>query len=64
MKRQKQFKDLVTTNSHLSYSRYWRLVALASLDFIYTIPLSLYFIIHFATSGVSPWVSWADTHWG
>jgi pheromone a factor receptor len=65
MRRRKQFRDLVTTNGHLTYSRYWRLVALASLDFCITIPLALWGIIaNTLWSEVHPWVSWADTHWG
>jgi len=65
MKRRKQFRDLVTANAHLTYSRYWRLVALASVDFCFTIPLALWGIIGNALWGdPRPWVSWADTHWG
>ena len=65
MKRRKQFRDLVTANSNLTYSRYWRLVALASLDFCFTIPLASWPIIaNTMWSQVHPWVSWADTHWG
>ena len=65
MKRRKQFRDLITANSHLTYSRYWRLIALASVDFCGTIPFAMWAIIANATaSEVYPWVSWADTHWG
>jgi len=65
MKRRKQFRDLVTANSHLTYSRYWRLVALASVDFCFTIPLAIWAIVGNVLWGdVRPWVSWADTHWG
>jgi len=65
MKRRKQFRDLVTANSNLTYSRYWRLVALASVDFCFTIPLASWGIIaNSMWSQVHPWVSWADTHWG
>jgi pheromone a factor receptor len=65
MNRRKQFRDLITANSHLTYSRYWRLIALASVDFCGTIPFAMWAIIANATaSEVRPWVSWADTHWG
>jgi len=65
MKRRKQFRDLITANTNLTYSRYWRLVALASLDFCFTIPLAIWGIIGPAMWGdIRPWVSWADTHWG
>lgn len=63
--RRKQFRDLVSCNSNLSYSRYWRLVALASIDFCFTIPLAIWgFVGPMQWSEVHPWVSWADTHWG
>jgi len=65
MKRRKQFKDLISASSNLTYSRYWRLIFLASVDFMFTIPLATWAIIANATqSEVRPWVSWADTHWG
>ena len=65
MRRRKQFRDLITANSNLTYSRYWRLIALASLDFCFTIPLAVWAIAANAgRSQVHPWVSWADTHWG
>jgi pheromone a factor receptor len=65
MRRRKQFKDLVTVSSNLTYSRYWRLVALASVDFCFTVPLAIWGIVqNTQTEQVYPWVSWADTHWG
>jgi len=64
MKRRRQFKDLITANANLTYSRYWRLIALSSVDFCFTIPISLWAIIENIKLGPSPWVSWEDTHWG
>ena len=64
MKRRKRFRDLITANSNLTYSRYWRLVALASLDFIFTIPFATWGVVGPALwSEVRPWGSWADPHW-
>ena len=52
-------------NTNLTYSRYWRLIALASVDFCFTIPVAIWAIVaNTQFSDVSPWVSWADTHWG
>ena len=49
----------------MTYSRYWRLIALASTDFCFIIPLATWNIVANAEWGVvSPWVSWDDTHWG
>jgi pheromone a factor receptor len=65
MRRRKQFRDLITANTNLTYSRYWRLIALASLDFCFTIPVAVWAIVaNSVWSDVQPWVSWADTHWG
>ena len=64
MRRRKEFKDLITANGSLTYSHYWRLVALASVDFCFTIPLGTFFFVLNVKSGVAPWISWDDTHWG
>jgi pheromone a factor receptor len=49
----------------LIHSNYWRLVALASVDYIFTIPSGQLGISLNASWGhVSPWVSWDDTHRG
>lgn len=65
VKRRKQFRDLITANSNLTYSRYWRLVALSSVDFCFTIPLATWNIVANASQGtVHPYVSWHYAHWG
>jgi len=49
----------------LAHNNYWRLTALASVDFFATIPLAIYHIfLNLEWGVVSPWVSWDDTHWG
>ena len=63
--RRKEFKELIAANVNLTYSNYWRLIALASLDFCFTIPLAIWTIVdNTYWSEVSPWVSWDNTHWG
>jgi pheromone a factor receptor len=62
MKRRKESRDFVTTDSNLTYSYYWRLVALASVDFCFTIPLATWLVVMNAGQGVHPWVSWNNTH--
>ena len=64
MRRRKEFKDLVITNSNLTYSHYWRLVALASIDFCFTIPLGTCVIVLDARINVHQWVPWDEIHWG
>jgi len=65
MGRRKEFGNLVAANSNFTYSCYWRLVALASVDFCFTIPMALWsIIVNGAILEVYSWISWADTHWG
>jgi pheromone a factor receptor len=65
MQRRKQFRDLITANANLTYSRYWRLIALSSVDFCFTIPISIWTIVSSIKFGsVHPYVSWEYAHWG
>ncbi|KAF7327402.1 Pheromone B alpha 1 receptor [Mycena kentingensis (nom. inval.)] len=59
-----QFKELLSSsNSNLNFNRYIRLMALASLDLIFTIPLAIWVLYNnVAVTGLSPWISWDDTH--
>nr|CAA71963.1 pheromone receptor [Coprinopsis cinerea] len=63
--RRAQFSQLVTSNSSMSMSRYLRLMILALVDIVCTVPLSAY-PIYLGTHGVPlhPWVSWEETHYG
>ncbi|KAJ7816325.1 hypothetical protein B0H13DRAFT_2380487 [Mycena leptocephala] len=46
-----------------SANRYIRLIALASTDLFITVPLATFVLYsNIAITGLSPWVSWADTH--
>ncbi|TFK65309.1 STE3-like pheromone receptor [Pluteus cervinus] len=61
--RRAQFHDLAASNSALSMSRYIRLMLLAFLDIMLTLPLSV-FTFYMGTKGhVQPWISWEDTHY-
>ncbi|KAK7025127.1 pheromone B alpha 1 receptor [Favolaschia claudopus] len=59
-----QFKELLSsTNSNLNLNRYIRLMLLASTDLFMTIPLSIWVLwVNVRVVGLSPWISWADTH--
>ncbi|KAK7435130.1 a-factor receptor [Stygiomarasmius scandens] len=64
-KRRAQFKQLLSRNSNLNANRYWRLMCLAGTEVLLTVPLGAYAMYLDATAGViSPWISFADTHWG
>ncbi|KAJ7585980.1 STE3-like pheromone receptor [Mycena floridula] len=61
--RRVQFSELVSSNSAMNASRYFRLMLLAFIDMLFTIPLGVY-TIYTGSAGVelAPWISWDDTH--
>ncbi|KAF8153841.1 pheromone A receptor-domain-containing protein [Crassisporium funariophilum] len=61
--RRAQFNQLISSNSSMSISRYLRLVLLAIIDMMCTVPLGIYSIyIGNKGVGLAPWISWEDTH--
>ena len=47
----------------ISAGRYWRLMALCSMEIIFTVPMSLFNIImNTISSPLVPYVSWAQMH--
>jgi pheromone a factor receptor len=61
-KRHCQFKEITSSNPGLSRSRYIRLMVISSTEIFATIPLGTYYIVYNSKNGVTPWISWADTH--
>ncbi|KAJ3719605.1 pheromone receptor [Lentinula guzmanii] len=61
--RRLQFNQIFSSNSAINPSRYIRLMALALIDIMCTIPIGIY-IIYVDLKGVplAPWISWDDTH--
>ncbi|KAJ7597588.1 pheromone receptor [Mycena floridula] len=55
------------TQGHISdstdYILYKRLMLMAALEIVLDVPLSIYVIYANAAHGVSPWISWEDTHY-
>ena len=48
----------------MTYSLYFRLMALASVEIMCTVPITTSYIVTNATGGrLSPWISWEDTHY-
>ncbi|KAJ3811579.1 pheromone receptor [Lentinula aff. lateritia] len=58
-----QFTQILSSNNSINPSRYLRLMLLALVDIMCTIPLGIY-IIYVDLKGIAlqPWISWADTH--
>ena len=61
-KRHRQFMEIVSSNPGLSRSRYFRLMAISAVEILGTVPLGTFYIVYNVKFGVSPWISWADTH--
>jgi len=64
LQRQAQFSQFMSSNSSLTMSRYFRLMALAGIELLCTTPLAIFQIILNATAApLDPWVSWQETHY-
>ncbi|KAG8707186.1 a-factor receptor [Ceratobasidium sp. 395] len=63
-KTRRQFSRILSdSGDNLSMSRYFRLMALAGTEMVFSLPLSLYPLIHGLIIDPPPaWVSWDDTH--
>ncbi|KAG9093682.1 a-factor receptor [Ceratobasidium sp. 370] len=56
---------LSKTGGGLSKGTYFRLMALASTEILFSLPFSLFLLINnVSSSSLNPWISWADTHSG
>ncbi|KAF8891686.1 STE3-like pheromone receptor, partial [Infundibulicybe gibba] len=63
--RHHEFKSMVSqSSSQLTSGRYFRLMAIAGLDILCTVPLNVYTIYANLRGNVAPWISWEDTHSG
>ncbi|KAJ7585914.1 fungal pheromone STE3G-protein-coupled receptor [Mycena floridula] len=60
--RRAAFSQFLASNKGLSISRYFRLMALAMTELIFTMPLAIFLIYMNTRIGVRPWISFADTH--
>ncbi|KAF8149601.1 GPCR fungal pheromone mating factor, partial [Mycena galopus ATCC 62051] len=57
------FAQFLCPNPGLTPNRYFRLMALASLELIITLPLVTYILyLNISSSPIQPWISWAYTH--
>jgi len=59
-----QIKEILSSNSNLSASRYFRLMALAGVEILCTVPLASYDLYLNVKAGITPWVSWDNVHFG
>ncbi|KIJ64367.1 hypothetical protein HYDPIDRAFT_112368 [Hydnomerulius pinastri MD-312] len=64
-KRRLQFNELMSSHTSLNTSRYLRLMLLAGIDMLCTIPVGIY-SMYIANVGVplEPYISWSNVHYG
>lgn len=64
MKRRAQFNEFVSSTTSLTISRYFRLMALATIEIMCTTPITAYGVYLNATlSPIQPWRGFADAHY-
>ncbi|KAF7324080.1 STE3-type pheromone receptor [Mycena kentingensis (nom. inval.)] len=51
-----------SSGNTITTARYTRLIALALCDILCTVPLGTFFLAKTIAGGLSPWISWDDTH--
>lgn len=61
-KRNRQFKEMLSSSPGLSSSRYYRLMAISGVEICGTIPLATFYIVINAKSHVTSWKGWAEMH--
>ncbi|KAI0668933.1 putative fungal pheromone GPCR, STE3-type [Trametes maxima] len=62
--RRMQFQDVLSRSASMTVSRYFRLLLLACIDMACNVPLTvLNMYINNDGVNMSPWVSWANTHY-
>lgn len=64
MKRRRQFSELIASNNNLTFNRYFRLMALATIELLATIPLSVYLLVFSLQQPIYQWRGLADIHLG
>ncbi|KAJ7085486.1 pheromone receptor Rcb3 B45 [Mycena belliarum] len=63
MKRRAQFNQFLSSNAALTANRYFRLMALATIELVCNTPISSYGLyLNVTQSPIQPWISWANTH--
>ncbi|GJE86298.1 fungal a-factor pheromone receptor STE3 [Phanerochaete sordida] len=64
MRRRRQFSELLASNNNMNFNRYFRLMALATLELLGTIPFSIYFLYRDTQYPIYVWRGLTDIHLG
>lgn len=63
MQRRAQFSQFLSSATSLSIDRYFRLMCLATMEIIFTIPISSYGLyLNITSKPIYVWKSWSDIH--
>lgn len=63
--RRRQFNELMASNNNLTFNRYFRLMGLAAIEVLLTIPVTIYNIItNLRVAPMYEYKGLADLHWG
>ena len=63
--RRRQFDQLMSSNPNLTFNRYFRLMGLAAVEVLFTIPLTIYNIVqNVRLAPIYVYRGMADLHWG
>jgi len=62
-KRHSEFSNLVSSHSNFNSNIYIRLMCLAGVETLFTVPLCSFFLYQNIKNGLFPWISWEDTHY-
>ncbi|KIJ93461.1 hypothetical protein K443DRAFT_684538 [Laccaria amethystina LaAM-08-1] len=63
MIRRAQFSQFLSSNTSLTVNRYFRLMALATVELLFNTPISTYGLyLNITTRPIYPWKSWSDIH--
>ncbi|KAF8055251.1 pheromone receptor [Lyophyllum atratum] len=63
MKRRAQFSEFLSSNSTLTVNRYFRLMALATVELLFNTPISTFGLyLNAVLKPIYPWKNWADIH--
>jgi pheromone a factor receptor len=64
LNQRKEFNAILQSgNSGLNVNRYFRLMALAATEIVLSLPLCIYILVENLSTGLHPWISWANTHY-
>ncbi|KAJ3010643.1 hypothetical protein NUW54_g2416 [Trametes sanguinea] len=62
--RRAQFNEFLAASSSLTIARYFRLMALSTIELLCTTPIAVYGLYLNSISPIYRWISFADTHFG